>query len=87
MQTLQDTKISIVGGAVLKTTTDQISGMIVSVERTQLMECDDTKCVAIREKYFRILHTNSTCYATDRRSPSFGSHVYDQGWELGNCFE
>ena len=76
-----------IDGSVLRTTTDRISGMIVKVERIKLTECDDSKCVAIRERYSRILHSTESCYATDRRAPAFGLHVYDQGWEFGDCLE
>ena len=79
------------GNEVITTTTDMVSGMILSVERVVLPECTDQECIELRGRYNlstgERLNDIADCYAPN----AIGDHWrwYDFGTYGGDmsCYE
>jgi hypothetical protein len=49
-------------GDMITTTIDPVSGLIVTVERTRMTECDAPECVAEQARFRRIWPSTAPCY-------------------------
>ena len=73
---------SYLGNERITTTTDMVSGMVLSVERVMLPECTDKKCIAFRMKLSSPWEPEPECSFN-----SGGSHWHELDGGDMSCYE